>query len=129
VPKLYQDAERGVVNPELFDEWAQGEAEKLIELGLPSSQFRKFFAELRALEARVRILGDNDEAVKQVRPYLKLLLAKVHYQTRDRKKARAYETLEELLRDLFDQVKTRRDFDVVMDAVQAVMAYYTPKAR
>lgn len=129
MPKLYQDAERGVVNPELFDEWAQGEAEKLIELGLPSSQFRKFFAELRALEARVRILGDNDEAVKQVRPYLKLLLAKVHYQTRDRKKARAYETLEELLRDLFDQVKTRRDFDVVMDAVQAVMAYYTPKAR
>lgn len=129
MPKLYQDAERGVVNPELFDEWAQREAEKLIKLGLPSSQFRKFFAELRALEARVRTLGDNDEAVKRVRPYLKLLLAKVHYQTREKKKAEAYKALEALLRGLFDQVETRRDFDVVMDAVQAVMAYYAPRAR
>ena len=127
--ELYQDRERGIANPALFDEVAEQEAEKLSRLNLPSSQFRKFFGELRALEARIRSLGDDDAAVQVVRPYLKLLLAKVHYQTRDRKKAEAYKELERFLRLLFEQVETRRDFDVMMDAVQAVMAYFTPRAR
>lgn len=126
---LYSDRDKGVANPALFDEEARREAEKLLQLQLPSSQFRKFFGELRALEARIRSLGDDEAAVTRVKPYLRLLLAKVHYQTRDRKKAEAYEELERFLRGLFDQVETRQDFDVMMDAVQAVMAYFTPKAR
>lgn len=127
--RLYQDKEKGIANPALFDEVARREAKNLLELKLPSSQFRKFFGELRALEARIRSLGDDDEAVDRVKPYLKLLLAKVHYQTRDRKKAEAYKRLEGFLRSLFDQVETRKDFDVMMDAVEAVIAYYTPEAR
>jgi len=127
--QLYKDKEQGLVNEELFDSYARKVAEDLIKLGLPSSQFRKFFGELRALEARIRSQGDNDTAVRKEKPYMKLLLAKIHYQTRDRKKADAYIALEKFLRDLIDQVETRQDFDVLMDAVQAVLAYYTPRAR
>jgi len=127
--QLYTDKEQGIVNEELFDDFARRVANDLIKLGLPSSQFRKFFGELRALEARIRSQGDNDDAVRKEKPYMKLLLAKIHYQTRDRKKADAYKALERFLRGLIDQVERRSDFDVMMDAVQAVLAYYTPKAR
>ncbi|NPA76399.1 MAG: type III-A CRISPR-associated protein Csm2 [Candidatus Diapherotrites archaeon] len=127
--QLYKDKEQGLVNEDLFDSYARKVAKDLIELGLPSSQFRKFFGELRALEARIRSQGDDDVAVRKEKPYMKLLLAKIHYQTRDRKKADAYIALEKFLRDLIDQVETRKDFDVLMDAVQAVLAYYTPRAR
>ena len=127
--QLYTDKEQGIVNEELFDDFARRVANDLIKLGLPSSQFRKFFGELRALEARIRSQGDNDDAVRKEKPYMKLLLAKIHYQTRDRKKAEAYKALERFLRGLIDQVERRSDFDVMMDAVQAVLAYYTPKAR
>ena len=127
--QLYTDKEQGIVNEELFDDFARRVANDLIKLGLPSSQFRKFFGVLRALEARIRSQGDNDDAVRKEKPYMKLLLAKIHYQTRDRKKADAYKALERFLRGLIDQVERRSDFDVMMDAVQAVLAYYTPKAR
>lgn len=127
--QLYTDKEQGIVNEELFDDFARRVANDLIKLGLPSSQFRKFFGELRAHEARIRSQGDNDDAVRKEKPYMKLLLAKIHYQTRDRKKADAYKALERFLRGLIDQVERRSDFDVMMDAVQAVLAYYTPKAR
>ena len=126
---MVQLYKQGLVNEELFDSYARKVAKDLIELGLPSSQFRKFFGELRALEARIRSQGDDDAAVRKEKPYMKLLLAKIHYQTRDRKKADAYIALEKFLRDLIDQVETRQDFDVLMDAVQAVLAYYTPRAR
>ena len=125
--KLYEDREKGIVNAELFDTWAQQEAEKLRSLGLPPTQFRRFFGELRALEARIRSLGDDEEAFRKVKPYLNLLFAKVHYQTRDHKKAPAYEELERMLRDLFAGVETRKDFDVAMDAAQAVLAYFVPE--
>ncbi|WP_456480874.1 type III-A CRISPR-associated protein Csm2 [Oceanithermus sp.] len=128
MPELYKDREQGLVNEELFDDYARRVANDLIKLGLPSSQFRKFFGELRALEARIRSQGDDDTAVRKEKPYMKLLLAKVHYQTRNRR-PEAYESLEKFLRGLIDQVETRKDFDVLMDAVQAVLAYYTPRAR
>lgn len=129
MPQLYKDREQGLVNEELFDDYARRVADDLIKLQLPRSQFRKFFGELRALEARIRSQGDDDAAVRKEKPYMKLLLAKVHYQTRDRRKAQAYESLEKFLRGLIDQVENRKDFDVLMDAVQAVLAYYAPGAR
>ena len=127
--QLYKNKDQGLVNEALFDDHARQVANDLIKLGLPSSQFRKFFGELRALESRIRSQGDDDVAVRKEKPYMKLLLAKIHYQTRDRKKADAYKALERFLRELIDQVEGRADFDVMMDAVQAVLAYFTPRAR
>jgi len=125
--KLYEDREKGIVNADLFDSWAKKEAEKLHSLELPLTQLRQVFNELRILETRIHSLGDDDEAFRQVRPYLNLLFAKIHYKTRDRKKGRAYLALETMLRDLFTEVKTRKDFDVAMDAAQAVLAYFVPE--
>jgi len=127
--QLYKDKEREIVNEELFDDYARQTAKKLVDLGLPNSQFRKFFGELRALEARIRAQGNDDAAVAKEKPYMKLLLAKIHYQQRDRRKIEAYKALEEFLRELINQVEDRKDFDVLMDAVQAVLAYYSPRAR
>jgi len=127
--QLYKDKAQGIVNEELFDSHARKVADELVQLNLPKNQFRKFFGALRALEARVRSQGDDDAAVRKEKPYMKLLLAKIHYQTRDRGNSKAYEALERFLRELIDQVETRKDLDVLVDAVQAVLAFYAPKAR
>jgi len=120
--QLYKDHEKRIIRKEVFDEEAKQLAEELVKAGLPSTQFRKFFGELRAIETRLRSDSSAD-SFEKAKPYLYLLAAKIHYQTRQDKRG-AYAKLEKFFRGLIEQVKDQKDFEVMTDAVQAVLAFF-----
>ena len=120
--QLYKDHTKRIVRKEIFDEEARGLAEELVKAGLPSTQFRKFFGELRAIETRLRSDPSTD-SFEKAKPYLYLLVAKIHYQTRQDKRG-AYAKLENFFRELIEQVNDIKDFEVMIDAVQAVLAFF-----
>ena len=81
---VFKDKERGVLDPKVFER-AREVAEGLARGKLKSSQFRNYFAELRALENRFereRRKEGEELAFARLVPQLELLRAKLFYNTR-----------------------------------------------
>ncbi|KGQ21499.1 type III-A CRISPR-associated protein Csm2 [Thermus filiformis] len=125
--EFYRDKERGLLDPAIFEQ-AKKVAEQLVqENKVRSSQFRNYFAELRALENRFQKERKRDEAEAFARlvPELELLKAKLAYNTRSQgplKDARAFVSF---LNDALDAGKrSPKDFEAMMKYVEAVLAYF-----
>ncbi|WP_038056705.1 type III-A CRISPR-associated protein Csm2 [Thermus amyloliquefaciens] len=127
VLEFYKDKEKGLLDPEIFAR-AKRVAEELVREGkLRSSQFRNYFAELRALENRFQKERKTDEATAFARlvPELELLKAKLAYNTRSQgplKDARAFVNF---MNEALDSGKrSPKDFEAMMKYVEAVLAYF-----
>ncbi len=128
----FDDEQRGILKANLFDDEARKDANKLLGASAPPTQLRRYFGEIRALQARFASLKarDPENAFAQVRPYLGLLKAKAYYGRRnDNRGSKAMHTLSEVLTDCIDGVKNEKTFDAMVQYVEAVVAYFTPDSR
>ncbi|MEN2981250.1 MAG: type III-A CRISPR-associated protein Csm2 [Thermus sp.] len=125
--EFYRDKEKGLLDPALFER-AREKAEELIREGkLKSSQFRNYFAELRALENRFQKERKADEALAFARlvPELELLKAKLAYNTRSQGPLREARAFVNFLNEALDAGKrSPKDFEAMMKYVEAVLAYF-----
>ncbi|AEV16373.1 CRISPR-associated protein, Csm2 [Thermus sp. CCB_US3_UF1] len=125
--EFYKDKEKGLLDPTLFER-AREKAEELNREGkLKSSQFRNYFAELRALENRFQKERKADEALAFARlvPELELLKAKLAYNTRSQGPLREAKAFVGFLNEALDAGKrSPKDFEAMMKYVEAVLAYF-----
>jgi len=122
--RFYRDEEKLYMVPDLFDAEARRMAEKI--KNVTSSQFRNYFQELRALEARYRadLRQDPVSAWLRLEPQLRLFKAKLSYGARgDGPLAKAQE-FRSFLEDVIDSISDGKDFEAALLYVEAVLAYY-----
>ena len=125
--EFYKDKERGILDPAIFER-AKEVARRLVEEDkVRSSQFRNYFAELRALENRFQKERKRDEAEAFARlvPELELLKAKLAYNTRSQGPLRGAREFVSFLNEALDAGKrSPKDFEGMMKYVEAVLAYF-----
>ncbi|GAA6756168.1 CRISPR-associated protein Csm2 [Thermus sp. 2.9] len=125
--EFYRDKEKGLLDPVLFER-ARQVAEDLVREGkVKSSQFRNYFAELRALENRFQKerKADEDLAFARLVPELELLKAKLAYNTRAQGPLRGAGKFVAFLNEALDAGKrSPKDFEAMMKYVEAVLAYF-----
>jgi CRISPR-associated protein Csm2 len=125
--EFYRDKEKGVLDPSLFER-AREVAQELVREGqIKSSQFRNYFAELRALENRFEREKREDAALAFARlvPQLELLKAKLYYNTRSNGPLSRARAFVRFLEEAIDAGKrSPRDFEAMMKYVEAVLAYF-----
>jgi len=119
---LYRDSERRLVNADLFGKEAENLAAFLKQSGLSNRQLRKVYAELRALEGRIRSHKDLERGLGFVRPYIALFLTRLRY--RERQNLEAFRRIRDYLEGLLSDVKSYEDFRVVVQALEAVVAHF-----
>ncbi|WP_022799566.1 type III-A CRISPR-associated protein Csm2 [Thermus islandicus] len=126
--EFFKDKERGILDPKVFER-AREVAEKLAEGKLKSSQFRNYFAELRALENRFEKERKGDEALAFARlvPQLELLKAKLFYNRRSQGplKGKGAEEFVRFMEEALEAGKqSSKHFEAMMKYVEAVLAYF-----
>ncbi|MER3451978.1 MAG: type III-A CRISPR-associated protein Csm2 [Thermus sp.] len=123
---FYEDREKGILKKGLFDQEAKRQAEA-IRGELKSSQFRNYFAELRALEARFQRERLQEEALafRRLVPQLELLKAKLHYNTRPQGPLKDARNFVDFMERLIDTAKGGpKEFEAAMLYLEAVLAYF-----
>jgi len=124
--EFFKDKERGVLDPKIFER-AREVAEELANGKLKSSQFRNYFAELRALENRFERerKGDEDLAFAKLVPQLELLKAKLFYNTRSQGPLKDAKKFVDFMEEALEAGKrSPKDFEAMMKYVEAVLAYF-----
>ena len=119
---FYKDSEKRFLHPTLFSERACQDAKKIYRSELKSHQFRNYFQELRALEARFQ-RDANENAWNMLLPQLHLLKAKLAYGMR--KSGNLKPEFRNFMDDLLDSgMRSPKDFEAMMLYVEAVLAYF-----
>uniref|UniRef100_A0A7C2GEE1 CRISPR system Cms protein Csm2 n=1 Tax=Thermus islandicus TaxID=540988 RepID=A0A7C2GEE1_9DEIN len=124
--EFFKDKERGVLDPKIFER-AREVAEELANGKLKSSQFRNYFAELRALENRFERERKGDEALAFAKlvPQLELLKAKLFYNTRSQGPLKDAKKFVDFMEEALEAGKrSPKDFEAMMKYVEAVLAYF-----
>lgn len=125
--EFYKDKAQKILNPQIFEQ-ARQVAEELARVDqLKSSQFRNYFAELRALENRFQKERKGDEALAFARlvPELELLKAKLAYNTRSQGPLKEAKAFVRFMNEALDAGKRGpKDFEAMMKYVEAVLAYF-----
>lgn len=127
VLEFYKDRGKGLLDPAVFTR-AKKVADELVQEGkLKSSQFRNYFAELRALENRFQKERKRDEATAFARllPELELLKAKLAYNTRSQGPLKDAKRFVEFMNEALEAgQRSPQDFEAMMKYVEAVLAYF-----
>ena len=113
------------LRPELLESEAEQQAQKFSELN--TTQLRKFFNEVKALEKRLKDNGDSDEYFnKNLIPLIKMLKAKVSYSLarQDKKDFQQFKYFEEFLKRNIDNIKNKQDFKFFILHFESVIGYY-----
>lgn len=125
--EFYRDKERGLLDPAIFEQAKELGKQLAQSKIVTSSQFRNYFAELRALENRFQKERKRDEAEAFARlvPELELLKAKLAYNTRSRGPLKGAQEFVSFLNNALDTGKrSPKDFEAMMKYVEAVLAYF-----
>jgi len=125
--QFYRDAEKRYMRPELLSEEARKKAEEIRNRKeLNSSQFRNYFQELRALEARYQAdrQRDPEGAWLTLEPQLQLFKAKLAYGARKDGPLMKAAVFRNFLEDVINSIKDARDFEAALLFVEAVLAYF-----
>lgn len=125
--EFYRDKEQGILDPQIFEEARKVADELANQDKLKSSQFRNYFAELRAIENRFQKERKRDEATAFARlvPELELLKAKLAYNTRSQGPLKEAKRFVRFMNEALDAGKrSPKDFEAMMKYVEAVLAYF-----
>lgn len=118
----YMDKDKKELNPDLVDE----EARRAVKLfsndstKLNSSQLRKFYADVKALERRCEVATDRQAAFAEILPMIKLLKAKSEYAY---KRKVVPESFRKWLWDNVDCVNEYKDFKAFLLHFEAVVGF------
>ncbi|WP_243031740.1 type III-A CRISPR-associated protein Csm2 [Thermus altitudinis] len=129
---FFQDRTKELLDPTVFARAEQLAQEIAQEGKVKSSQFRNYFAELRALENRFlkERRHDPDKAFRRLVPELELLKAKLAYNTRSNGPLKGATTFVNFLNEAIDAGKrSPEDFLAMMKYVEAVLAYFYAHGR
>ena len=125
---FFRKAENGewVLKEELVTAEAEKIANELVgdnprKPDLKSSQLRKFYMEVKALEDRVKA----EEKFDRIKPLIKMLKVKVNYQ---RGRGLVPPKFVEFITKCVDNVNDREDFKAFVMHFEAVVGYYYGKA-
>ena len=125
---FFRKAENGewVIKEELVTAEAEKIANELVgdnprKPDLKSSQLRKFYMEVKALEDRVKA----EEKFDRIKPLIKMLKVKVNYQ---RGRGLVPPKFVEFITKCVDNVNDREDFKDFVMHFEAVVGYYYGKA-
>jgi CRISPR-associated protein Csm2 len=125
---FFRKAENGewVIKEELVTAEAEKIANELVgdnprKPDLKSSQLRKFYMEVKALEDRVKA----EEKFDRIKPLIKMLKVKVNYQ---RGRGLVPPKFVEFITKCVDNVNDREDFKAFVMHFEAVVGYYYGKA-
>lgn len=113
------------IRPELLESEAEKQAQKFS--GLNTTQLRKFFNEVKALEKKLKDNNDSDEYFnKNLIPLIKMLKAKVSYSLarQEKKDFQQFKDFEEFLKRNIDNIKNKQDFKFFVLHFEAVIGYY-----
>ncbi|AEB10943.1 type III-A CRISPR-associated protein Csm2 [Marinithermus hydrothermalis] len=128
----YQDKTKQRLRADLFSEEAYRDAQRLVKARVATTQVRRYFGEIRALQARYNVLKHEkgaEAAFEEIRPYLGLLKAKAYYGRRNNNnRPNDMFTLSTFLTECLDGVEDPKSFEAMVKYVEAVVAYFTPDA-
>ena len=131
--KYFEDEAKDLLVEDLFSTRAREMADKLLKQRITRVQGRKYFAEVRALEARFKSekhrlkSGDSPElAFERIKPYLGLLQAKAYYGQR---KERNMQEFARFIEDCVKDVHTEKTFKAMVKYIEAVVAFFMPDAK
>lgn len=113
--KLYEGIGNHEMNTELFGKVAEDVAKKICP-GIKSNQVRMFFEQFLVIKGK--ILSDDD--FKRQLPYIKMIKARAAY-SEGRKNIT--DTFKGFINQMIDLVATRRDFELICDFFECVVAY------
>lgn len=118
---FYNNAEKRVLNPQLFSKIAEDLAEKIYNSSRDAnkrSQLRKFFDEVIRLNSMSK---SNPADWDNILPYVNMLIAKVVY-AEGRKKVTG--EFVNLMKSCIGQVQSSDDLDVFANFFEAFMGFY-----
>lgn len=125
-----QFKKNGFIDPELFSTKAKEIAEEVFEgqnrtkgKANKPSQIRKFYDEVLRFDAIIKGAKPEkqDEELKKLLPFLKMLNAKVAYaEGRD---LVTYE-FKQFIKQSLEQINTKEDFDIFVSLFEAFMGFY-----
>lgn len=118
--------EKGIIKTEMLEAFAEKEAKKLSNATIKNrdtttTQLRKFFNEVKALEKRLKDNGDTDEYFSKIMPLVKMLKAKIHYSFGRDKVPKEFE---EFILTKVDNVRDKNDFKAFVLHFEAVVGYF-----
>ncbi len=125
--QFYRDPNKEYMVPDLLSQQAREVAEKIRQnRELKSSQFRNYFQELRALEARYRAERRKDPqgAWLRLEPQLQLFKAKLAYGARKEGPLAKATEFRRFMEEVVNSIQEGRDFEAAMLYVEAVLAYF-----
>lgn len=127
----FEDAEKGLLKRNLFDDEAQQDAKRLVSAQVTRVQVRRYFGEVRALQARYHSeqARSKDAAFERIQPYLGLLKAKAYYGRRNNRCSNDMITFSDFITDCIDGVNDAKSFEAMVKYLEAVVAYFTPDAK
>jgi len=111
--------ENNKIKPELLESEAEKQAQKFS--GLNTTQLRKFFNEVKALEKRLKDYSYSDEYFNELIPLIKMLKAKASY---------AYGrnnislTFKNFIIENIDKIKSKNDFKAFILYFEAIVGYF-----
>lgn len=124
-PKPYNSEyflKNGVIRRELLLEEAEKLAQEFVRRRLNSAQLRRFYNEVKALEARI-----DAEGYDKCEPMLWLLRAKVAYACPKQGEKKIPDEFAKFLWDCIAQIQGREEFRAFCKVFEAVVGYFYGK--
>lgn len=125
IQKYYFDDQqtKKIIKQELLDKYPQELAQKFVnqKIELSTSQMRRFYDEIKAIERSILRESDQEEAFKKRQPSLHLLKAKAVYSYK--RKAAPYDFVQFIF-DHVESIKDVHDFKAFVKIFEAVVAYH-----
>ncbi len=114
--------EGGHLKESLLTSFAEKQATEFVKNRLNSSQLRKFYHEVKALEAKIEAGGFDANA-----PLIKLLRSKVAYACPARGEKKIPDSFAKFLWQHIEQVRSKEDFKAFCTVFEAVVGFFYGK--
>lgn len=133
---FYEDNDKKIIKESFLTKKAEEWAEKCINPNLPadrnqknpkltSAQLRKFHAEAKELEERIKKLKNPDEDFLTIRPLIKMLKSKVAYACPSNGKDRKVpEEFRKFIEEMVDNIHDWKDFRAFSLCFESVVGYF-----
>ena len=126
----YKDKEKKIIDSTLLDNVAKSKAEYWTNIRIGSlspTQLRRYYGEIKNIERQFISLGSNTNAWNIVEPLVKMVKAKVSYDTRQSKQNKIPEEFKQFLFESIDSIKDERDFKAFLKYFEACVGFYSAK--
>jgi len=124
---FYQDEGKKIIKEELLTEDAKKKAELFAGRNMTRNQIRRFFHDVKSLEAKV---GENGENFIRMKPIIMMLKSKAAYAaSRVGGQQRIPDEFKDFIEESVDNIKNFDDFKAFCLRFEAIVGFFYEKAR